>query len=526
MPARNSSELIESVEAWQPRLTPRQWDVMRNDAKILLLSGPRWSGKSIVLAHKTMMRAWDIFEANIGIVVSSYKVATSGGVWSDIVDAAHEWARAEIESEYGATFEIMSRDAEGNPGSRLDSQGSSRTPMLEVRNKFGTKSTIRLISLDNESEIEKKVKTTRFQFMWIVELSNFLRREVVCICEDQLRTTLAQSNPEEPTYWPDEKCQLVADTNPAQDGKKNWIYRWFYEKDSGAIPDKFKRQVDQFSKKMSVEEIFLEDNTFLPPNKHDDLIGKYAGDPELFQRFVEGIWPDGTLDKSAIFADVFSDTLCIDGYIEPQEITHTLICGWDLGPKNKAWSMWERGTMGGKSIWCGLDELLYVGEDVSIEQFTLETMAKMIAINDHYKKTWPGFKGFRFEHWSDNSSWNLSLNDDSGTEALEVFNVSNGQIELRPVEKAGKSVEVGCQIMRKLMREERFFIGVNMPNMKRSLRNIKRSTKAGQTIHPQDPLKHICDSARYPIFMLEVEEMTSGPVKDKRKNLRTISIPI
>lgn len=518
------AESTEPTESWMPPLSPRQVEILNNPARILLASGPRFSGKSIVFAHKTMKRAWEIYEANIGIVVSSYKVATGGGVWQDLIDAAHEWAAAGISSEYGFSFEITSTDPSGLPGSKLDT--ASRTPLFTVRNKFGTNSTIRLISIDNEAEIERKIKTTRFQFFWIVELSNFTQRSIITLCEDQLRATLAQSNPDSPTFLPDADCQLVADTNPAEDGKKNWIYRWFYEHDAGTVPDKYKASVKRFTEKMSVEELFLDDNTFLPPGKKDDLIGKYAGDPVNFERFVLGVWPDGSMDKARLFADVFTDSLIIDNCIDVGELTDTLYSGFDLGPRNKAWCLLEKRLVGGYSCWCALDELAYIDDHVSVEDFTMEVMEKLIAINTHYREKWKNFKGFRFVHWSDSSSWNPHVSDEVGTEAIEVYNASNRQIELRPVDKPAKSVETGVQIIRKLMREERFFTGQNTPRLNEALKSIKRSSKGGKTMDSGDRHKHICDALRYPIFSESIDDMVNDPMHQKFKNRRTLHLPL
>lgn len=522
----DETEIEEIQETWSPRLFERQRDVLMNETHILLVSGPRFSGKSIALSHKTIMKAWDIYEANIGIVVSSYKVATGGGSWHDIVKAAREWANAAVTSEYGHTFEITTVDPEtGKPGSKLDKD--SRTPYMKVRNKFGTESTIRLISIDNENEIEEKTKSGKFQFIWVVELSNFKSRKVLTQYENLLRPDeYNHIDPESKTYLPYEKCQIVADTNPAEDGKKNWIYRWFWLKDKDVVPDEYRQSVENFSKKMAYEEIFIKDNTYLPKDKYDDLVGMYAGDPELFQRFVLGEWPDGSLGKAYMFGDVLTEALMIDGEIEIDELTETLIGGWDLGVRNKAFTLLERKITEGRTVWCVLAEVVYIASEVSISEFTREVMSIMIELTEFYKKKRANFRGFKFEHWSDSSSWNQSISDDVGTEAVEVYNASNRQIELRPVDKPAKSVECGCQIIRKLMREERFFIGNNTPQLKKSLQNIKRSSKAGKTLDVGDPLKHACDAIRYPIFAFEVDEMMNSPVQAKIKNMRTMSIPL
>lgn len=518
----------DESEAWKPHLFPKQEEILTNNARILLVSGPRYSGKSIGIAHKCIMRAWEIWSANIGVVVSSYKVATGGGSWQDLVIAAKEWAESGVESEYGHTFEITSVDPETNePGSKLDK--NSRTPFISIRNKFGNESVIRLISIDNENEIEQKTRSGRFQYIWVVELSNFLTRKVITEFVPLLRPGIPHihGDPNHPGYLPDDQLQLVSDTNPAPDGKQNWIYRYFYSHDYGHVPEKDRPAVERFAKaRKAVLEIFIEDNPFLPADKRDELTGLYAGDPIEYQRYVEGIWPDGATQAGVLFADVFLPTLQCDGYIEPDELTDSLFTGWDLGPQNKAWALLERRYHEGRSIWCVLDELVYVGIHVPTDDFTYQVMTKLKDINAHYAKLRANFRGFKFEHWSDNSSWSLNITDESGTEELEVQNASNGQIELQPVIKGSKSVEVSVQILRKLMREERFFVGSNCVNLKESLNNIKRPAKSGKTVDPTDKRKHILDAVRYPIFMMEVDEMTSGPIQPKFRNRRTMSVAL
>lgn len=523
----DETEIEETQEPWRPRLFPKQEEILLDKHKILLVCGPRFSGKSIGIAHSFIMCAWETWEANLAVVVSSYKVATGGGSWADVEIAAREWAEAGIESEYGVTFDIVSSDpTTGRPGSKL--QKESRTPMLEIRNKFGNISTIRLISIDNENEIEEKTKSGRFQKIWLVELSNFKSRKIVTCFYPLLRTGLTHihSNPDHVGYFAEDRYQLISDTNPAPDGKQSWIYQWFYEGNCEGVPAKDLPSVEAFKKKKAVLEIFIEDNIYLDSEKKSELIGLFAGDPVDYQRFVEGIWPDGTLDKAAMFGDVFTEQLIIEGQIEVSELTETLITGWDVGPVNKAFALLERRIESGKTMWMLLDEVVYVGNSIPLDEFVYEVMSKLMEINDFYKKLRPNFKGFKFDHWSDTSSWNLNGGDDTGTEAVEIYNLSNRQIELQPVEKAAKSVEVGCSIIRRLMREERFFTGSNCPQAKESFQKIKRSSKAGKTLDPGDKYKHILDSVRYAIFSWEMQEMAAGSIQPKIRDHRTITLPL
>lgn len=514
--------ITSPAEPWLPSLSPRQREIYFNRSRILLVDGPRFSGKSIVLSHKTIQRAWEIHECNIGIFVSSYKVATDGGVWVDVIDAAKEWENAGIVSEYGVEFSILTTDSSGEGGSKVDAK--NRTPYLKIRNKWGTESVIRLFSIDNENEIEQKTKGLRFQFMWIVEGSNFKSSKVLMLCEDQLRT---KYNPFTNAHMPDSELQLAMDTNPAEEGKKHWIYKMFYVHDNENIPEEYRAQVAAFRAQMDTQFLGLDDNPFLPQSKKDSLIGKYAGDPHNFKRFVLGEWPEGGNAKSLLFADVFTRELLVDDCVDVHELTDELFSGWDIGPVNKAVVLLEKRIVDGVKVWCVLDEIIHVpnqnsGPDdyVSTEMFTIMVLEKMAAIDKHYRERRVNFNGFKWTHWSDSSSW--IPNDKGETEAMDVYNASGGQIELRPVDKPAKSVEAGCQILRKLMREFRFFMGNNTPQLLNSVENIRRPSKGNKTIDPGDPLKHPIDALRYPIYAESIDDLLADPIKPKSRDNRTV----
>ncbi len=510
------------AEQWLPSLSERQKEIFLNKRRILLVDGPRFSGKSIVLSHKTIQRAWEINECNIGIFVSSYKVATDGGVWVDIIDAAKEWENAGIESEFGVAFEILTVDASGEGGSKVDAK--NRTPYLKVRNKWGTESVIRLFSIDDEGEIEKKTKGLRFQFMWIVEASNFKSSKVLLFCEDQLRT---KYNPFTDSHLPDSELQIVADTNPADEGKKHWLYQLFYVHDMANVPEEYRAQVAAFRAQMEVQFLDLDDNPFLPQSKKDALIGKYAGDPHNFKRFVLGEWPDAGNSKSLIFGDVFSTELTVADAIDIDDNTDELFSGWDIGPVNKAVVLLEKRIVEGIKIWCVLDEIMCIPgpsaqpwEYMSTEEFTIEVLKKMDSIDRHYREHRINFKGFRWKHWSDSSSW--VPNDKGETEAMDVYNASQGQIELLPVDKPARSVEAGVQIIRRLMREMRYYMAGNTPVLHNALSSIRRPLKGGKTMDPGDPLKHPIDALRYPIYAESIDDLISDPIKPKSRDDRTV----
>ena len=465
------------------------------------------TGKSIGICHKVIRHMWDVNGAFVGIFVTSYKVATDGGSWTDLTKfVVPEWIASGIEGDAGPLIytTYVRGEEEGSP--KLDSK--SRTPFFRIRNRYGGESECRLFSINNENEIEALVKGLRLSGVWVVELSTFKSRKIMDLTVGRLR---ALGVAYEDHFW-------IADTNPAEEGQEHWAYKVFYrDRVDPNYPDK------EFQQQTGLIEIMLEDNTKLDPRERRELESIYRDSPDEFMRFCQGIWPEGHSRRRELFGDILSPQHFVTGAIDVDRKTETLISGWDMGGVNSAFVIIERRIVAGVVYWCALDEVVLTNTEISTADFTLKCLDKMIAINEHYRTAWNLFPGFSWVHWSDNSSTNVYRPQIGSVDAAEVYKVSDGQIELRGVDKPMNSVEEGIKMLRTIIREGRLFVGGNCPQLIRALKEIKRGARL--IINPDDPLKHVLDAFRYAVWGEWMEDFAKNSVSKETKSTM-IHVPL
>lgn len=482
---------------WAPDLFPKQFDVVNDRHRRLLVCGPRKTGKSIAICHKIFHHLWNTNGAVVGLFTTSYKVATDGGSWTDLIKYAYpQWEGLEAgdspgddPSAYFHYTTFIRGDEDGGP--KLDAK--SRTPFFRIQNRFGGESECRLFSVDNENEIEAKTKQLRFSGVWVIELSTFKTRKIMEMTVLCLR---AHGVPLEDQFW-------IADTNPAEEGREHWSYKVFYvNRVDPAYPDK------QFQSMTGLIEIFLDDNTKLNAIERSELENLYRNSHDEYQRFVLGIWPDGPVKRREVFADLLTPVHFPAGPIDIPRTTETLITGWDMGSINSAFIILCRHVEQGISFWLVLAEIVLIDFEITTADFTLQCLDKIIAINEFYKSHWPLFPGFLWRHWSDNSSTAFWKPQIGAVDAAIVYDASKHQIELQGVSKPDGSVEEDTKMLRTLLREGRLFVGDNCPHTREMLQKIKRGSR-GQ-VDATDKLKHVFDALRYPIRAEWVDDLQSS----------------
>lgn len=484
-----------SLEHWLasggPDINPKQFDIIFNRKPITLVSGERMTGKSMGICHAVCHHLWNTNGARLAIFVTSYKVATDGGSWTDLIEyAIPEWIGLEAGDQPGddpnavfdyTTFIRGAQDEFGEPAGSPKLDAKSRTPFFRIRNRYGGQSECRLFSIDNENEIEAKTKQLRLSAVWVVEASTFKTRKIF---EQTILLLRAHGVPDEKMFW-------IADTNPPEEGEDHWLHKLFFrDRTDPDYPDK------NFQARIGLIEIHLDDNPKLTAEKRSTLENSYRDSPEEYDRFVLGKWPKSGGRRLELFSDLLTPIHFPPGKIDVPRTVETLVSGWDLGNVNSAACIMAIHIENGIPYILVLDELVYVGEEVSTADFTIQMLEKMIAINEHYKKVWhPTFPGFLWNHWSDTSStdrWNASIGD---VDASIVKKVSEGQIELVGVEKSDHTLEDDGKLTRMLLREKRLFVGDNCPQLRKCLEKVRRGNS--KYIDPKDPLKHIWDSWRY-----------------------------
>lgn len=496
----------EAEVPWAPDLFQKQFDVVNDRHRRALISGPRKTGKSIAICHKICHHLWNTNGAVVGLFTTSYKVATDGGSWTDLINyAIPQWIG--LEGDNGCFEYTSGLRGEEEGGPKLDAK--SRTPFFRIRNRFGGESECRLFSVDNENEIEAKTKQLRFSGVWVIELSTFKTRAIMEMTVMSLR---AHGVPFEDHFW-------IADTNPAEEGKEHWAYKVFYkDRVDPEYPDK------EFQQMTGLIEIFLDDNTKLNDIERRELENLYRDSPEEYNRFVLGIWPEGSTRRRELFSDILTPQHFVAGPIDVHRTSETLITGWDMGGINSAFVIVERRIVDGIVYWCALDEVVLTNTEISTADFTIKCLDRMIVINEFYKNTWHLFPGFNWTHWSDNSSTSVYRPQIGSVDASEVFKISNGQIELKGVEKPANSVEEGVKMIRTILREGRLFIGANCPQLKRALMEIKRGSR--WTINPDDPHKHVLDAFRYAVWGEWMEDLILKDPAQKLGKSTIIHVPL
>jgi hypothetical protein len=512
---------VDSQGRWQPTLFDRQLDVFNSYARVLLVTGPRLGGKTIAICHRICRHLWETDGARIGFFCRTLKTSKQSGSWALLNGPVlHEWF---------ANLDMRYTSFSGHtPGQKVD--GITRLPFFKVNNIHGTESEAMLFSLDNDDEVEAKLKEMEFTMIFFSELDKFGDRRVLTVALPSLRKGNV-------TF---EERQWLADCNPAEEGDASWIYRVFYRERQMSYPDYLLAQKAEdlpllseedftaFYRQMTVIEMLPKDNPFADPRQLQEIRVACAGDAGLYARHVEGKWVWGGGDSSRHFRALWGDGsrhLVEGSHCEgpeeewvvavPSVNCYELISGHDLGDVNKASVIIEKYTVGGKSCFCILDELVRIGETMSNEDFTVEFMEKIEALE--------AIAGKRFnldQAWSDRSSIERYSASSDAYPYQEVMAASRGRIILQAVRKAQShnSIRLRVSEMKRLLIEGRIKVSAHCTATISMFKNLRKG-KALVTHHGKssyewvvwDRSKHVFDAISYAILATLSEEVEASP---------------
>lgn len=475
---------LKNLGYWIPDLTPKQVDIFNSQKRALLVSGPRFSGKTWGVLHKVCRHLWDINAARVGLFSKTIKSAKDGGVWEDLLNIAiPEWQRS------GIGFEFTTVDRNGNPGPRTDNV--TKTSYFRIRNRWGTESELKLFSIDYDDDVEHKVKNTRFSMMWFSELSNFRLRKVFDASYVQLRMP----------HVPEEEHQWIGDTNPDEEGEDHWIYQlWYMERLQKDHPD------PQFQSELGLTEVLLDHNDRISDSQKNRIKGLYRHDQELYDRYVHGIWVKGHGKKGRHFSEFFRPAIHVLGnasspnrsdwnIVLPSKDCTNLVSGWDLGNVNHAAIFMEKRLWQDCWVWLVIDELVHVGEEMIIPDFAMIAQKKI-----HKLERVIGKKPV-WSHWSDDSAFNMFRATSDSYDYLEVQNATGGEIQLEPVRKAQGSIAKRIQVAKKLLHQNRIRVSAHCTETIKMFKNLRRGEKETEVIAKNDPNKHVFDALTYAILM-------------------------
>lgn len=475
-----------------------------NAPAAILASGARYTGKTIGVIHRIIRHMFDTRGARVAMFSKTIKVATAGGSWVDLIEILEdEWIKAGI-TEF-TTHDPTTKQ----PGPRREI--NTRTIHFKIRNRHGGESELILFSLEHDHEVKAKLKNTRFSCIWFLEFALFNDPNIFKVSMMQLR--MRHLKP-----W---EHMFIADTNPSEDGEDHWIYKLWYQRRM----DDTDESAREYFKSLRLIEFFLEDNPFLSAEQMTWIKSLYGDDPGEYKREVEGKWVKGHGNKGKHFAAVFKPEVHIIGSLEPNapegdqidclpttEVLHT---GWDLGSSvNHAAVILEKRTAivrqgvntVEQSYWCALDELVSINERMQIDEFTQEFFQKMLDLEGRHKKQ------YDWIHWSDDTALNVPRATGQGFDALEVQlavqAVSKGtrDIDLQAVEKPSGSVRNRVKILKRLIRENRFFVSARCVRIKAMLEECKQGTKQTEFVAWNEH-KHVFDAVTYPILMETGDEL-------------------
>lgn len=484
-----------------------QWRVFNSQARALLVSGPRYSGKTIATLHKIIRHMWDTPEASVAMFSKTMKNSKEGGTWLDVHRSIlPQW----INSGMGLYYTTLNN--EGNPGWKV--VGDTRTPYFKIRNRYGGESECRLFSLDHTPDIVDKVKEQRFSLIYFSELMKFEDRIVLSATMPCLRMMHLQTKDQ---MW-------MADTNPSEEGDQSWIYKlwykernWTYEEyvedcKLNAIEPDSEPDFKEFQNGIELVEMYPEDNVRLDPQVLRELKRMCQYDKGLYDRDVRGLWVYGDGDASRHFRAFFKPNIHVIGsiepaneeewtYLNPSPLSVELITGLDPGDVNHAGVILDYTLANNRKYFSVLDELENIGQEISIEDFTLAFMEKIELIEEACGRK------FNLDRAYSDASALEKYSAVGGTfPTFQVQAASAGRLNLIGVPKPSGSVRVRVKLIKQLLAQGRLLISANCVAVQRMLKDLKKGKNSLNYV-VQDKNKHIFDALSYPLLMECAEEL-------------------
>lgn len=515
-------EATSEPDHWMPDISPKQIEIVEschpdnpNKSKYTLLSGPRKSGKTVGALHALALHAWEVNKAHISVLAPSISAADDGGSWQLLVE---EVIPAWIDGIDG--MEWVEKP-------KLSS--SSKRPRCKVRNKHGTVSTIQLDSMPEEGEkaVSRRFKNKKFSMVYWIEVADWVKeRKTFDVVTECLRG------------YKDNEMQMLLDTNPAEEGEDHWCFQLWYvfrkltddkcdtiASQLGTKSDSIKAMRDC----LGLFEVFVHDNPYLSEQEVAELEAKYIHNQDLYDRYMLGKWT--TASGDALFFDIFVPAVHVIGdpatmaepdppFMTPQQGCVELISGWDLGDVNHAAVIMERlfrqepkrldkdappqteQDYNLVSVFKVIDELHYLSSDVSIAEFTHEFLNKMAF--------WRNIIGqdISWQHWSDRQAFDQKSAHSKRSDMQEVFLASGGEIDMRAAEKGDGTVKQRINITRKLLTQNRLFVGkLKCQYTIDCLQGLKKGKTVNQPVAKGSKYKHGWDALTYPIQMLTADEV-------------------
>lgn len=490
--------MAEKQDYWIPPLAEKQYSILNNYARYLLVEGAKYSGKTVGILHKICRHMYETDRAEVGCFSKIIKSARNTGSFQLLLDVVVPmWINAGV-------FKYVKQPT---------TDSVTKTPYFIVDNMHGTTSKCSLFSCDNEDEVEERAKGTSFSMIWFLELSNFSSRIVFDATITQLRMY----------HLPYEAHQWVADTNPPIEGEFSWIHDiWFktrFAESDNPDDELFRSELDSIHFSIS-------DNPFLDKRIISSLKAAYGHSKDLTDRYVHGLWTASS--DNSIFGDVWLPNIHVQGealgqiredweVIVPTRNCYELFLGFDLGDTNHSAHIATKRIVGDNMAFDVIDELVVLQGKVSIEDFTLAMVDKVNYWEDYIRDNYGADRKILLRCWSDSSAFNFKSAANS-QDAMIVRNVSKGKFILRAAEKGQGSVRLRVNLVRRLLFEQRLFISAQCTETIVMLKSMKKSKNDAMLIDPKNPHKHAFDSIGYLLI-------SESPIDEMERSIPTLDKP-
>lgn len=513
--------------------------------KYIFVNGPKWTGKTRGCCDAVVAHAWEVENASICVISFTIGSGDDSGIWSELTtktipkwidgnfgmqwwDAGRKGKNMKLgPKQKGASKKLYCEVTNRHPCRKCDGSGSFESKQCPKCHGCGRgKSIIILESLKDEREIEQNFFNRYYTMIYWCELQHYKER----LSFDTLIATLrVEGVNNEHDYV------LLCDGNPSDLGEDAWQYKlWF---DFRVNPN-VKEEEKPLQSNLKLIVVMLDDNPYLTPERKAELVAPYVRDPDLYDRYVKGLWKKSASD--ALFASAFRPSFHVISHdadgdaveLVPEPSCTKLTCGWDPGSANPAMVIAEkcfrqaRKSDGSliidpntkepleESVFKFIDEVAYVKDNLSVSEFTEIVLERILF--------WESFIGHEIEwqHWSDNTALTQTEAISKRTVYDEVFAVSQGKIVLEasdalyrfgkglPTNRPG-TIAQGIRLWRKLLFSRRLlFCKWKTPKLVLMNQSLKRKPKTtDDIIATNDKNRHIFDAGRYLVSRECYEEL-------------------
>lgn len=477
--------------------------------------------------------AWRVPHAEISLIAISQSVGLGSGVWDQLMTG--------IIPKYMKLGQGMKWVREPFTAQ------SSKRPTCEVSNMHGGKCRFQLESLKDENEVEERFKNKFYTAMFVTELSHFRLAKTFSIWKQALRS-IHGIDPRDFLF--------LGDTNPSDEGDESWIYhQWFirprqtyaeyceFQAERG-LPISSEEDFRLVNERIGLLEFEIQDNWFLTEQEIRELVDTYSHDQDLYDRYILGKWVKAS--EGGLFSKQWRDNIHAVGEVEtpgnqdplilvPGDATWKLNISIDPGSSaNSAGYIFEKvvcqAKPGGPVLPCFnvLDEVAIIGEDHTIDDFTIRLCEKMF--------WWEQLMGriFDWDYWSDRSVFEQK--DQSSRkyyhqlifessarywkqkwEETKIPNYATRVVALQAADRSKGSVEQRVDLYRKLLFEERIRISrgrcPKLVQASKSLPPAKLNPNAPPKGHPA---KHPWDGVMYGVGECCYDEITAAVMRTLR----------